>query len=779
MPITKDRSIAQRLTWMNMLVCGVALVLACTSFIGYDLATFRATRVSNLSMQAQIVGANSTTALVFDDPESAAKTLSALKADPRIVSAVIYTAEGKPFATYSRPGSGQIPDPPRISPGQSESHSIGIDEVLLARSIVLDGKPSGVVYIRSDVEALKQRLKLYVGIASLVLLMSLLAALIVSRVFRKSVAQPIVQLAGIAREVSVNRAYSLRVPRIQGLGEVSILFDSFNQMMVQIEKGEASLQQARDELELRVEERTAELVAAQKEVEAYSESILRAKDDIERASRFKDQFLSTMSHELRTPLNAVLGFSELLADARYGPLTERQTRYVNHIHTSGQHLLRLINDILDLSKIEAGRLQLAVEDVAVDNSFAEVCDSLQPLLDKNAHRLILGSPTGLYVRADATRFKQMLMNLLGNAIKFTPKGGQIELAARQMGETIRIEVRDSGPGIPPEEKRRIFEAFQRLKQSDKAVEGTGLGLAITRRLVELHGGRLDVESQLGAGSCFFFTLPGICNSERQENRSNGTKAGSTPAARIMVVEDDPAAADLLESQLTSAGYYVSVCTRPESAVEMAIEFEPSVVTLDVVMLPINGWDVLSKLKADPRTAKIRVVMVSVMDQRKTAALLGADEYIVKPVDKSILLSAVERCLNHSGRPGAGQRILVVEDDAPTREFMVDLLSKQGYTLSTAPDGAQARSQVQALKPDLIILDLLLPEISGFELIAEWRSSPATANLPIFVLTNKDLTAGEKEYLHSNTRALFSKHEQWHDELIRQIQRAALLVAEVQ
>jgi signal transduction histidine kinase/DNA-binding response OmpR family regulator len=778
MPMTKDHSIAQRLTWMNMLVCGVALVLACAAFIGYDLATFRAARVNNLSMQAQIVGANSITALIFDDPESAAKTLSALQADPHILSAVIYTVDGKPFATYSRSGSGKIPAPPRINPAQLESHSITNNEVLVARAIELDGKPSGVVYIRSDIETLNKRLKLYAGIASIVLLMSLLAALLVSAIFRKSVAQPIVQLAGIAREVSVNRAYSLRVPRIQGFGEVSILFDSFNQMMAQIEKGEASLQQGRDELELRVEQRTAELVSAQKKIEAYSESILRAKEDIERASRFKDQFLSTMSHELRTPLNAVLGFSELLADARYGPLTERQARYVNHIHTSGQHLLRLINDILDLSKIEAGRLQLAIEDVAVDNTFAEVCDSLQPLVDKNAHRLIVNAAPGICVRADATRFKQMLMNLLGNAIKFTPKGGKIELAARPMGEMTRIEVRDSGPGIPAEEKQRIFDAFQRLKQSDKAIEGTGLGLAITRRLVELHGGRLDVESQPGAGSCFFFTLPSICTSEREENHHNEAYARLPAAARILVIEDDPAAADLLESQLTSAGYDVAVCTQPGKALEMAVELEPSVITLDVVMLPVNGWDVLSKLKADPRTAKIRVVMVTVMDQRNTGALLGADEYIVKPVDKSILLSAVERCLNSSGLPAAEQRILVVEDDTPTREFIVDLLSRQGYALSTAGDGAQARSLVQAFRPHLVILDLLLPEISGFDLIAEWRGSHATTNLNIFVLTNKDLTAAEKEFLRANTGDLFSKHERWQEALMRQIQRAAPLVAEV-
>ncbi|MFZ1012107.1 MAG: ATP-binding protein, partial [Terracidiphilus sp.] len=426
-------------------------------------------------------------------------------------------------------------------------------------------------------------------------------------------------------------SYSHRVPRIEGHGEVSVLIDSFNEMMVQLAKGKANLQRAHDELELRVEERTAELVAAQKKVEAYSESILRAKEDIERASRFKDQFLSTMSHELRTPLNAVLGFSQLLGDDRYGPLTERQARYVNHIHSSGQHLLRLINDILDLSKIEAGRLQLSIEDVSVDFSFAEVCDSLQPLVDKNAHKLIQSAPKGLAVRADGTRFKQMLMNLLGNAIKFTPSGGKIQLVATQVGSMVRIEVRDSGPGIPPEERQRIFEAFHRMRQTEKSSEGTGLGLAITRKLVELHGGQLDVESKPGEGSCFFFTLPAVSFAEKpQKTLVTETMTGARRRTKILVIEDDMSSACLLESQLSSAGYEVTVCNQPQDAVKVALDLQPAVITLDVIMLPLNGWDVLAKLKSDPRTADIRVVMVTVMDQRNTGLLLGADEYIVKP-----------------------------------------------------------------------------------------------------------------------------------------------------
>jgi len=501
------------------------------------------------------------------------------------------------------------------------------------------------------------------------------------------------------------------------------------------------------------------------------EALTKAKEEAERSNKFKDQFLSTMSHELRTPLNAVLGFSDLLTEERYGPLNERQRRYVTHIHTGGKHLLRLINDILDLSKIEAGRLQLAIESVEVDGSLAEVIDTLRPLADKKSQSLVVNTSTDLSVRADTTRFKQILMNLLGNAIKFTPEGGKIELKAQQLGEVVRVEVRDSGPGIPAKEQQRIFEAFHRLRQSEKGAEGTGLGLAITKRLVELQGGHLGLESTPGLGSCFYFTLPSVVAYAKDEagDRSSGKMARES--VRILVIEDDPAAAHLLQSHLASAGYEVVLCDHPQRALEMAAELQPSAVTLDILMKPVNGWEVLPNLKSDPRTSWIPVIVVTVVDQPTTGALLGADEYVVKPVDKATLLAAVERCLNQRGRIGRGRPILVVEDDTPTREFVAELLSKNGYLVGTAADGAEARARVADSVPELVILDLILPEVSGFQLLAEWRMDSRTADLPVFVLTSKDLTHEERDYIHRNTGALFQKQERWQEALIRQLQRA--------
>jgi DNA-binding response OmpR family regulator len=363
------------------------------------------------------------------------------------------------------------------------------------------------------------------------------------------------------------------------------------------------------------------------------------------------------------------------------------------------------------------------------------------------------------------------MNLIGNAIKFTPEGGKIELAAQPLGEVVRVEVRDSGPGIPLEEQQRIFEAFYRATQTGKSAEGTGLGLAITQRLVELHGGHLGLESQPGIGSCFYFTLPSVAAYAKEESRKSNARDMAHESARILVIEDDSAAAHLLQSHLAFAGYDVVLCDHPQRALEMAAELQPSAVTLDILMKPVSGWEVLPNLKSDPRTSKIPVIVVTVVDQPTTGALLGADEYVVKPVDKTTLLAAVERCLNLRGRIGRGRPILVVEDDTPTREFIAELLSQNGYLVGTAADGVQARAQVAASVPELVILDLILPEVSGFQLLAEWRVDSRTSDLPVFVLTSKDLTIEERDYIHKNTGALFQKQERWQEALIRQLQRA--------
>jgi PAS domain S-box-containing protein len=502
------------------------------------------------------------------------------------------------------------------------------------------------------------------------------------------------------------------------------------------------------------------------------EVLVKSKEEAERTTRFKDRFLSTMSHELRTPLNAILGFSELLCDERYGSLNERQRRYIEHIHTGGRHLLQLINEILDLSKIEAGRFELAIETVPIQTSFGEVLSVMRPLADRKSQTLSQRNETGLHVRADATRLKQVLMNLVGNGIKFTPEGGHVELLARRRDDRVQIEVRDTGPGIPFEEQERIFEAFYRLQKSGEATEGTGLGLAITQRIVEMHGGKLALESQPGQGSCFYFSLPVDRDACDPADRTTEWEPKVDESPRVLVIEDDPVAWQLIQSQLVSSGYQAVHCSEPERAAEMAANLCPDAITLDLLMKPINGWEVLAGLKREQRTAKIPVIVVTIVDQPPVGAILGADEYLVKPVEKPALLAAVKRCLGEPKSPPSARPILVVEDDAPTREIISELLTTQGYNVAMAADGAQARDSVAASLPQIVILDLMLPKLSGLELISEWRANARTADLSVLVLTSKDLSREEEKYLRSNAEFLFRKQQPWQAALMQRLQRIA-------
>jgi CheY-like chemotaxis protein len=331
-------------------------------------------------------------------------------------------------------------------------------------------------------------------------------------------------------------------------------------------------------------------------------------------------------------------------------------------------------------------------------------------------------------------------------------------------------VRDNGPGIPPEQQQRIFEAFFRLTETGSATEGTGLGLAITARLVELHGSKLQIESRPGEGACFHFSLPFIAIAQHQPAEISMPMPRAHKAPLILVIEDNAATGQLIQSQLASSGYETLRCDHPERAAEMASEHQPDAITLDLLMQPVHGLEVLLRLKNDPRTSKIPVIVVTIVDRPGIGTALGADEYLIKPVDKATLLAAVERCLRSRGGVAPARTILVVEDDVSALEIIVELLKGYGYAVSTAADGEQARISVAQSLPELVILDLVLPKMSGFELLAEWRSNPRTAELSVFVLTSKDLTSEEQKYIHSHAESLFRKQNSWREPLIKQLER---------
>ena len=367
--------------------------------------------------------------------------------------------------------------------------------------------------------------------------------------------------------------------------------------------------------------------------------------EVEKATRLKDEFLASMSHELRTPLNAIIGFSDLLAEQGAVQFSSKQKRFVGHIQQGARHLLELINDILDLSKIEAGHLELKYEDFNVSAAAAEILATVRPMATAKYIHMANTVPDGLFLYADRLRFKQVLYNLLSNAIKFTAAGGCVSFETCSANGAACFCVADTGIGIPTAEHEAIFSAFHQVGTTTKGVrEGTGLGLAITKRLVEQHGGRIWVDSKPGKGSRFCFSMP-----LKPQERDVRATDQETEAPFILVVEDEGPAQELLMSHLEEAGFRAIPVSSGAEAVRKARELHPDVITLDLLMPGKSGWQTLADLKQAPSTAAIPVIIVSVVDEGKKALALGAADYLIKPVSREHLIEAIRRCRVASGR----------------------------------------------------------------------------------------------------------------------------------
>jgi signal transduction histidine kinase/CheY-like chemotaxis protein len=752
---------------MNMLVSGAALLLACGAFITYDLLSFRDSMVHNLSIQAQVAGSNSVTALLFSDPHAAETTLSALTAAPNIVSASIYTVDGRPFATYRRDGGNEDLKLPGMPSGQVDAHWFANGRLTLVHMIIFQGKPTGVVYIQSDLKEMTRRFKRYAGIAGIVLLASLVAALLAASVFQRAVAQPIIHLAEISRIVSREKNYSVRAIPTGNHDEPDLLIGAFNEMLGQIEQREAALNKVHAELENRVQARTAELASANKALEIQNR-------EVERATRLKSKFLASMSHELRTPLNAIVGFSDLLAEQAAGQLNDKQKRFVNHIKQGSSHLLQLINDILDLSKIEAGQLELRCEVFRVKDALPEVLSTIRPLaMAKNIvvqHR----SETDWAVYADRVRFKQILYNLISNAVKFTPKDGRISIDCNEDGNLVRISVADTGIGIRPEDQALIFEEFRQVEGAAKTIqEGTGLGLAITKRLVEQQGGKIYVESEVGKGSRFAFTLPARSTSPdtlsvNEHPRASVALSASHPRPLVLIVDDEAPTRELIASYLDSE-YRIVTANAGAEAVKKARELRPDAITLDVFMPDGNGFETLAELRKAPETANIPVIIVSIVDQKQAGFALGAADYLIKPIRKPVLLETIRK---HA--PAAitddDATILLVDDDSATLELLEETLRSAGYETQSVQNGVRALEVLSSKLVSAVLLDLLMPGMDGFEVIRHVRKEPHLKDLPIFVMTGKVLAKEEIALLSRDTQALFHKNGSWQQQLIIEVHR---------
>ena len=413
------------------------------------------------------------------------------------------------------------------------------------------------------------------------------------------------------------------------------------------------------------------------------DSLKEANAQLQEANKHKSVFLASMSHELRTPLNAILGFSELLIDAPDGQnKKETQLRFLQQIHTSGQHLLGLINDILDLSKIEAGQMELRLQQVAVAEVAEQVRNIVEPLVAQKQIRLETAVIGAGDIEADAGKFKQMLLNLVSNAIKFTPAGGLVRISATRLVGAVEVSVSDTGIGIALADQSRIFHEFQQVDAGiDRQQQGTGLGLTLTRRFARLHGGDVRVESEPGKGSVFTIHMPLIAATSGPavvEMEGIAHSNGDAALPLVLIVEDDPPASELLSRQLGRAGFRTEVVRSGSEVMSRARQRKPAAITLDILLPGIDGWEVLTRLKDDETTSSIPVIVISVVDNPELAIALGAVDYFVKPVPARELIGRLRRFKIGVNGSGAKTQVLVVDDERANRDWLKEVLEPAGF-----------------------------------------------------------------------------------------------------
>ncbi len=532
-----------------------------------------------------------------------------------------------------------------------------------------------------------------------------------------------------------------------------------------------------------------ELRALIKDAAAEKERADTLNAELQKVSRYKSEFLATMSHELRTPLNSIVGYSELLLQGVYGEVNERQSDRLEKILRNGQALQMLINDILDLSRIESGHIDLAFQNLALAETVDGLATDFKTAAEAKGLKLQTVVAPDLHpVYGDAQRVRQILHNLLSNAIKFTHEGSiRLEVFNAQVkngysraltlpahgrpkdGEWVIAKVTDTGIGIAPEDHARIFDEFRQLDgTATRKFGGAGLGLAITRKLVALHGGAIWLTSAPGQGSTFYVALPARDQAISPPEPQTSVPPAPEEKPHILVVDDNQEALDILTTYLTGAGYRVTQATGGARGLELARELVPDIITTDLMMPGMNGWELIEQLKSDPATAAIPVVTVSIVDSRPAGLWPAVDAHLSKPIHREALLEAIARLL--AGRPG-DRPILIVDDDPYARQLVADVLTAAGHSSVAVDSGQAAIDWLAHNRASAVVLDLIMPGINGFEVLEHIRQQEYLTDLPVLVVTAKALTAQEQAFLQENFATLIRKQGLQRSDLLALLEQA--------
>jgi signal transduction histidine kinase/DNA-binding response OmpR family regulator len=511
------------------------------------------------------------------------------------------------------------------------------------------------------------------------------------------------------------------------------------------------------------------------QLESAHHELAEARDAALEATRLKSEFLANMSHELRTPLNAIVGYSEMLMENAEDSGREDELADLQKIRAAGEHLLALINEVLDLSKIEAGKLELHLETVDVSPMLQDMVSTIAPLVAKNDNRLEVRWAGDLgAVQADLTKVRQALFNLLSNACKFTSNGVITLAVARERlngVEWIRFEVSDTGIGISPDQMKKLFQAFSQADAStSRKYGGTGLGLLLSRRFCQMMGGDITVDSVPGQGSTFTVRLPvdGMVLEAPDSPREEETSIAATTSAQglptVLVIDDDPMARELLQRFLDQEGLHMVGAASGEEGLRLAKELRPAVITLDVLMPGMDGWAVLGALKADPALASIPVIMATFVDDKNRGFALGATDFLTKPINRADLARVLKKF--HDANPSCP--VLIVEDQAGLRELMRRMLEQEGWVVAEAENGRVALDRVAENRPALIVLDLMMPEMDGFSFLEALRQRAPWRSIPIVVVTAKDLTEEDRQRLNGYVQYVVDKGSHDQEELLQEV-----------
>ncbi len=646
----RRRSLPQKLLGVVMLVTLVSLLVSLGTIIAYDLRAYHQSLSADMITQAELLGHMSAPALTFDDPRLAKENLALLRLRSKVNAGAIYNARGQLFATYVAPGLDV--NPPKAA--QAEGVAFEDGKMMLFRRIRDNGELLGTVYLQADYEILG-RFGDYVAIGIFATLLAMCIAYLLMRPLNKVVTQPVLAIADVAREVVATGDYSRRAPGTSN-DEVADLAAAFNKMLSEIEsrtrdletsnseiareaeqrsKAQQEIMRLNEELEERVHTRTVQLEQANHE-------LAMAMEEAKSANQAKSAFLSSMSHELRTPLNAILGFAQILTSEKLPSTLAQKREFANHILKSGRHLLTLINEILDLAKIESGAVALSLEPVALNEMLQECESMVAPLATARGIRLLFPDGCGANVTADRTRLKQILLNLLSNAIKYNRDGGAVVVDCSPSGQNlVRVSVQDTGMGLKPEQVKQLFQPFNRLGQESGAEEGTGIGLVVTKRLVELMGGTIGVTSSQGVGSMFWIELastepvPSRVDPNAERPAEHHRHEAGEPTT-VLYVEDNPANLKLVE-EIISFRPDLKLISAPDGhlGLELARAHQPDIILMDINLPGLNGMDAVKLLANDPRTAHIPVIALTAnampRDVEKGLAA-GFFRYLIKPIN---------------------------------------------------------------------------------------------------------------------------------------------------